>query len=257
NLFKLEDQEHKIYSRIPGPSLIPFRFISGVDSMEKDEVGRRTIQVIEEADQADTAEAGRPRDANHELAAAKLSEARLRQKLQARGEYLRSVVEQHEAYTEELQSANEELLSANEELQSVSEELETAKRELQLSNDQLKQDKEKLLLQTKLIQSSFEPVTVWDIDNGIVEWNEGCERLYGFTRAEAVGRSIHNLLRTVHPAPLEEVKARLLAHAEWMGELRQTTKDGREVIVESRRQLSETGGLRLVLETNRDITERE
>ena len=119
------------------------------------------------------------------------------------------------------------------------------------------QEQEKLRLQTKLIDSSFEPILVWDFDAGIVEWNHGCERLYGFARAEAVGRVIHDLLRTVHPTPIEEFKTRLAAQGEWVGELRHTTKDGREVIVESRQQITEIGSRRLVLETNRDVTERK
>ena len=42
----------------------------------------------------------------------------------------------------------------------------------------------------------------------------------------------------------------------WTGELHHRTKDGREVLVESRWGLMKTGGRNLVLETNRDITER-
>jgi PAS domain S-box-containing protein len=119
--------------------------------------------------------------------------------------------------------------------------------------DQLKQDKEKLRL---LIELSFEPIIVWDFDKGVVEWNQGCERLYGFTRAEAAGRFIHELLGTEYPLPLEEFKARLLAQGEWKGELCHITKSGREVIVESRQQAALMGGRHIVLEANHDITER-
>jgi PAS domain S-box-containing protein len=267
DLFKVEDDERKIYSRIPGPSHLKFTFLPGAGLMEKVEVGRRAIQILEESDvysaaqqkakQAEAAEAGRGRGANRGPASAKLSEIQLRRKLQAMREYLQSVIEQHEAYAEELQSANEELQSSNEELQCVSGELETAKQELQLRNEQLKQDKEKLRLQTSLIESSVEPIYIWDFDKDIIEWNQGCERLYGYTRDEAVGRNNHELLRTVFPAPLEEFEAQLAAQREWTGELRQTTKDGREVIVESRNTLTETNGRRLVLVTNRDITARK
>src|SRR5215813_872766 len=207
NLFKLEDDERKIYSRIPGPSRMKFTLLPGAGPMGKFEVGRRAIQILEEVDvysaaqgkanQAEAAKAGTGGGANRGPASAKLSEAQLRRKLHATREYLRSVIEQHEAYAEELQSANQELLSSNEELHCVSEELETAKQELQLRNEQLKQDKEKLRLQTSLIESSVEPIYIWDFDKGIVEWNQGCERLYGYMRAEAVGRNDHELLRTV------------------------------------------------------------
>ncbi len=267
NLFKLVDDERDIYSRIPGLSYMLYRLLPGADSREKVEASRRAIQVLEEADidaaahedagRARDAKAGKGRESNRGLMSSKLSEAQLRRKLHATREYLRSVIEQHEAYSEELQSANEELLSSNEELQCVSEELETAKQELQLRNEQLKQDKERLRLQTSLIESSVEPIYVWDFDKDIVEWNQGCERLYGYTRAEAVGRNNHELLRTVLPAPLEEFNEQLVARREWTGELSQTAKDGREVIVESRKTLKETNGRRLVLVTDRDITERK
>jgi PAS domain S-box-containing protein len=117
--------------------------------------------------------------------------------------------------------------------------------------DQLKRDREKLRL---LVELSFEPIIVWDFDKGIVEWNQGCERLYGFTRADAVARHIHDLLRTIYPLPRAEFIAQLLARNVWNGELRQTSKDGRELIVESRLQTAEIAGRRVILETIHDIT---
>jgi len=123
--------------------------------------------------------------------------------------------------------------------------------------DQLKQVEEKLRWQNRLIETSIEPIYICDFDKDIVEWNQGCEELYGYTRAEAVGRNNHELLRAVFPLPLEEFNALLLAEGQWTGELRQTTKDGREVIVESRKTLTDTDGRRLVLITNRDITARK
>jgi two-component system CheB/CheR fusion protein len=52
-------------------------------------------------------------------------------------DYLRKVIEQHEATTEELRATNEEARSANEELRSTNEELRTAKEQLQSSNEEL------------------------------------------------------------------------------------------------------------------------
>jgi len=63
--------------------------------------------------------------------------AQLRHELSATKEYLRSVLEEHDAGREELRSANEEIQSSNEELQSTNEELETAKEELQSTNEEL------------------------------------------------------------------------------------------------------------------------
>ena len=62
---------------------------------------------------------------------------RLRRKLAATEEHLRSPIESKEASDEEYQSVNEEILSGNEELQSTNEELETSKEELQSANEEL------------------------------------------------------------------------------------------------------------------------
>jgi PAS domain S-box-containing protein len=114
-----------------------------------------------------------------------------------------------------------------------------------------------LRLQTRLIELSYEPVMVWDLEGGIISWNEGCERLYGFTRGEAVGQISHNLLRTVFPIPNEAFLEHLRTAGHWSGELLHQTKTGQTLFVESRHELLEMEGRRLVLETNRDITERK
>ncbi len=111
--------------------------------------------------------------------------------------------------------------------------------------------------QGRLIDLSLEPVFVWEFESGITEWNAGCERLYGYPRDEAIGRSPHDLLHTVHPVSLQEVERILVDTGGWTGELRQRTRDGRMVIVESHQQLIETDHHRAVLEANRDMTDRK
>jgi PAS domain S-box-containing protein len=110
---------------------------------------------------------------------------------------------------------------------------------------------------SRLIELSFEPILLWEFGGGIVEWNTGAEQLYGYTKTEATGRSSHELLKTVFSVPFDEYRAALEREGEWAGELRHTTKDGREVVIESRQQFSVIDGRRLVLETNHDITERK
>ena len=115
---------------------------------------------------------------------------------------------------------------------------------------------ETLHQQRQLIELSHDPIFCWDTRRGILSWNRGCEHLYGYTRAEAVGHSSHALLDTTFPRPLETILAELETTGSWSGELRHRTKSGREVLVKSRWGLMKTGGRCLVLETNRDITER-
>lgn len=108
-----------------------------------------------------------------------------------------------------------------------------------------------------LINLSYEPIFVWDLEQGIISWNQGCEQLYGYTQEEAVGQISHTLLQTVYPLSQAEAMVILERDRQWTGELQHTTRTGKQVIVESRHQLIETNGQRLVLETNRDITERK
>ena len=110
---------------------------------------------------------------------------------------------------------------------------------------------------SQLIELSHEPIFSWEVDGGIIEWNQGCEQLYGFTRAEAMSRRCHDLLNTVFPEPLHDIMMKVTRTGEWTGELLQRTKDRREVIVESRWGCTEQNGRRIMLETNRDITERK
>ncbi len=112
----------------------------------------------------------------------------------------------------------------------------------------------KLELQNQLVDMSFEPIFSWDFNAGIINWNRGCEALYGFSKEEAIGQSSHELLST-RPDPYKVFIPVLSRQGSWTGELRHRTKDGHEVVVESRQQLIEIGGRRLVLESNRNITE--
>jgi two-component system, chemotaxis family, CheB/CheR fusion protein len=108
-----------------------------------------------------------------------------------------------------------------------------------------------------LVELSRDPIFVWDFDGGIVDWNRGSAELYGHTRSEALGNPREQLLGTsVLGSSFAEVKEKLLKDGSWAGELRQRTKDGRELVVESRLQLDSFDGRRLVLESVRDVTAR-
>uniref|UniRef100_B8HJX7 Circadian input-output histidine kinase CikA n=1 Tax=Cyanothece sp. (strain PCC 7425 / ATCC 29141) TaxID=395961 RepID=B8HJX7_CYAP4 len=120
-----------------------------------------------------------------------------------------------------------------------------------------KRDEEALRQLNLLIELSYEPILVWNLEQGIILWNQGCEQLYGYTRTEAIGQNSHQLLQTLHPLPLPDFLAQLEQERQWTGEVTQTTRTGQQVIVESRQQLIETRGQKLVLETNLNITERK
>jgi PAS domain S-box-containing protein len=112
--------------------------------------------------------------------------------------------------------------------------------------------------QASLLEQAHDAILIWEFPRTIVYWNRGAEQIYGFSREEAIGRASHELLHTEHPISRAEFEAALERDGEWTGELTHTTRDGRKIIVESRHVLMrETDGRWLVLETNRDITERK
>jgi two-component system CheB/CheR fusion protein len=126
------------------------------------------------------------------------------------------------------------------------------------AEEALRQSEERLRQQTRLIEMSQEPIFIWDFDNGVIEWNRGSEQLYGYSRDEALGKTKNELLETSIPgSSFDELKQELLERGSWTGELKQRTKDGRPLTVESRIELVLLGDRRLVLETTRDITERK
>src|SRR5438105_2853642 len=111
--------------------------------------------------------------------------------------------------------------------------------------------------QARLLDLTHDTVFVRDMNDVITYWNRGAEELYGWKNGQAVGNVSHELLRTERPMPAELFEALIERHGTWSGELTQTTRDGRKVVVDSRHVLvHEPDGHRFVLETNRDITER-
>jgi two-component system CheB/CheR fusion protein len=119
----------------------------------------------------------------------------------------------------------------------------------------LRRNEKQLQQQKHLIDLSRDPIFIWDFDGGVIDWNRGSEELYGYRREEVLGRQKELLLGTVVPdSSFAELKASLLREGSYSGELRHKTKDGRDLIVESRLQLENFDGRRLVLESTRDVT---
>lgn len=108
-----------------------------------------------------------------------------------------------------------------------------------------------------LISSSLEPMMIWSPERGILEWNTGCEKLYGFSIEEALGRTSIDLLKSrMKEGPAEFLKT-LEKTGKWSGEVEQTTRSGEMVITESAYQIIESEGERLVIQYDRDITGRK
>ena len=96
-----------------------------------------------------------------------------------------------------------------------------------------------------LIDQTYEPILAWEWNGPIFFWNRGAERLYGFSRAEAIGRMSHDLLRTQRPGGVATFIASMERTGSWEGELHHTGGDGRTIIVDSRMVLVRERGTRL------------
>lgn len=109
----------------------------------------------------------------------------------------------------------------------------------------------------QLLDLSTDAIFVRDVDGRIRYWNQGAERVYGFTRSEALGKISHDLLQTVFLTPFQEIVVRVEAQGRWDGELQQRRKDGGRIIVESHWALNrDANGMPRFFEHNKDITKR-
>ena len=99
-------------------------------------------------------------------------------------------------------------------------------------------------------------IIVHRLDGVIILWTSGCEALYGWTREEAVGRIVHELLATEFAEPLETLRKDLLEKGVWTGEVRHRHRDGRLLYIASRcvTVAREDNGTAVVFQTNNDVT---
>lgn len=114
--------------------------------------------------------------------------------------------------------------------------------------------------QSKLLNLTHDSIIVRTMDNVITFWNNGAAEQYGWQSEELVGKaSTHDLLKTIFPAPLDEINELLLRNNRWEGELTHTKRDGSKIIVSSRWVLKrDEHGIPIeIMESNNDITERK
>jgi len=112
--------------------------------------------------------------------------------------------------------------------------------------------------QASLLDKAQDAIIVRDLDHVVRYWNKGAERLYGWTRDEAIGRSIETLLYS-DPAFFRESTHTMLKQGEWSGEIVQQRKDGSTLTVEAHWTLlrDDQQAPEAILAINTDITERK
>jgi len=132
-----------------------------------------------------------------------------------------------------------------------------------IERDQLLRHQSELLTinqqMAELIALAHDAIIVRTPKSIITSWNQGAERLYGWTEQEAIGQESHALLQTRFPYSRNVTDNLLTLHGQWEGQLTHVRRDGTQVIVESRQVIlkDELGQTTAILEINRDITERD
>jgi PAS domain S-box-containing protein len=132
-------------------------------------------------------------------------------------------------------------------------------RDLVQARDDLQIEVAERTQQASLLNLTHDTIFVRDMSDVITYWNRGAQELFGWTDKEAIGRYSQEVLQTIFPTPLEEIRAELLRTNRWEGELKKTKADGTQVVVASRWSLRRDDQERplAILETNNDITERK
>jgi PAS domain S-box-containing protein len=122
-----------------------------------------------------------------------------------------------------------------------------------------KQIQEKIREQAALLDITTDAIFVRDLEDRILYWNCGAERLYGWQAAEVLGRDYRKFLYKQTSPSVKEAFTKVIEQGEWQGELNKITKTGQEIVVQSRWVLmrDRAGQPKSILVVDTDITEKK
>jgi diguanylate cyclase (GGDEF)-like protein/PAS domain S-box-containing protein len=115
-----------------------------------------------------------------------------------------------------------------------------------------------LRTQASLLDKAQDAIIVRDMDDRIMFWNKSAERMYGWTREEALGQRIQHLLHD-DATGFAAARGVALETGHWLGEAERHRKDGSLVTVQVRLSLirGDDGQPDALLSINTDISERK
>lgn len=112
--------------------------------------------------------------------------------------------------------------------------------------------------QAELLDRARDAILVRRMDHTLEYWNAGAEAIYGWSREEALGQSVRDLLYNQR-SPFAEATDQVVRDGEWQGELEQVRRDGTPIVVEASWSLMRgpDGNPRRILAIHTDVTERK
>jgi len=112
--------------------------------------------------------------------------------------------------------------------------------------------------QAALLDKAQDAILVRDLEGRVLFWNKGAERMYEWTKEEAIGRHVGELIYRDLKI-FEAANKTTQEQGEWSGELQHLTKNRRELTVEARWSLvrDKDGKPRSILAINTDVTEKK
>jgi two-component system cell cycle sensor histidine kinase/response regulator CckA len=113
--------------------------------------------------------------------------------------------------------------------------------------------------QAEMLNQAREAIYITDLENRVIYWNRGAERLFGWGSDEVMGRTTDQFFEPSTVAILQTARDETHAKGEWSGELRMHTRNRQPLIVESRQTLirNERGEPKARLCIESDITDRK
>ena len=110
--------------------------------------------------------------------------------------------------------------------------------------------------EAELLDLSHDAILSRDLHDRIVFWSGGAEKLFGWSREQAIGQVSYDLLQTQFPGSLDETTRGLSGSGLWEGELRHRTKNGTEIVTSSRWAVwrNSVGHQAGVMEAHTDVT---
>jgi two-component system, cell cycle sensor histidine kinase and response regulator CckA len=120
---------------------------------------------------------------------------------------------------------------------------------------------ERLREQANLLDHAQDAILVRNLENRILYWNKSAERIYGWKADEVIGKDVREVLYKERPAFLqfEQACSDVMEKGEWIGELRQAARGGKEIISYSHWTLlrDSDGKPKSILSINTNVTEKK